>query len=181
MPPPPPIDDTSANDQDVEPFEGIQPTTTEPASSTDNTWKGESYEFEVHDGDLIVTALVAKKDFKPHPSVAMCFNENGQLLDGLLAGEIPKPKCPPKPSCSKHSSPKDPESLYEALMTDEALHWLCAALDEFNGHLNRPSVKWSGLTSSAVGSRRLMMKWVLTRKWQGAVLARFKARLVLSG
>lgn len=25
------------------------------------------------------------------------------------------------------------------------------------------------------------MKWVLTRKWQGTVLARFKARLVLSG
>lgn len=152
IPPPPPIDDTSANDQDVEPLGESQPTMAEPASSTDGAWKGESYEFEVHDGDLIVTALLAKKDFKPHPTVAIYFNENGQLLDGLLTGDIPKPKCPPKPLYSKHSSPPDPESLYDALMSDEALYWLCAALDEFNGHLNRPSVKWSGLANSSVGS-----------------------------
>lgn len=184
QPPPPPIDTTTDVQDDLEgPMLSETPIVeyAQSTSSTDGAWKGESYEFEVHDGELVVTALLAKKDFKPHPTVAMYFNDDGQLLDGLLTGEIPKPKCPPKPLYSKHSSPPDPESLYDALMSDEALYWLCAALDEFNGHLNRPSVKWSGLTNSSVGSRRLMMKWVLTRKWQGTVLARFKARLVLSG
>ncbi|PHR10089.1 MAG: hypothetical protein COB29_01225 [Sulfitobacter sp.] len=119
--------------------------------------------------------------YVPHPSVQEYLDGYGDVRIEYLHGDKTLPPMPDMPNYTRANAPEDPATLAEAFATVDALYWLHAVLKEYHGHVKparRPPTFHT--TSMKSKGRQLFAKWVLSCKWVGDRLEKFKARVVIA-
>ncbi|PHR10098.1 MAG: hypothetical protein COB29_01155 [Sulfitobacter sp.] len=121
------------------------------------------------------------KSGTPHPSVQQYLTNDGDIDPAILNGTRKLPPMAELPKYTRTSAPSDSDTIAQAFASPEAMYWLHAILREWLGHTQperRPPT--FVYTDELPDGRQLFAKWVLTRKWEGDVLAKFKARMVVA-
>ena len=132
--------------------------------------------------DRHTTTLIARR---PEPSEAVRFavGPDGNIKRGCWDGTLTLPPEPPMPPVRPEDTPPCPETVFQALAHEYAMHWLHSAVRERRGHLmpiNRPPTHH--FTRQRPHGRRLMTKWVFTTKRHpDDSIDKFKARECIAG
>jgi hypothetical protein len=133
------------------------------------------------DSGAVTKSLAVTSTMIPHMSVQQYVNEHGDIRKEFLEGTAALPMMPVLPVYTRATAPRDPNTVAEALASDDAIFWLHAIVKEYTGHV-RPERRPPTFHNTVARSqgRPLFAKWVFVRKWSGDKLAKFKGRMVIA-
>ena len=144
---------------------------------------GRSFDRATHrPRDRHIITLAARRP-EPREEVRFALGPDGNIRSGYWDGTLTLPPESSMPHAPEEDAPPCPESVFQALAHEYALHWLHAAVRERRGHLapaNRPPTYH--FTRQRPAGRRLMTKWVFTiKRHADGSIEKFKARECIAG
>lgn len=133
---------------------------------------------------LTVLAARTRQSARVPPSVRQFVTDDGDILPQILLRQQPLPPCPPMPRFGQASAPSVPDTITQALSSNEAIYWLHSIVFEFRGHMEpvirQPTFEF--LQSRPPNSGSILHgKWAFTHKFEGDQMKKFKARLCVAG
>ncbi|PHR00191.1 MAG: hypothetical protein COB29_16075 [Sulfitobacter sp.] len=136
-----------------------------------------THDLDTDSGSVFIS--LKTRTYAPHHSVKRFLNAQGNIKEEYLIGAREFPPTPPKPNYTRANAPPDPTSLAHAFSTQEAIWWVEATINEYRRHTAplRRQPTFHNTTATA----NMSTIWVLTTKFAGLRLDKFKARLCANG